>query len=214
MANLTTKFSSSKSDTQTARRKPGRPRSQTARGAILWTTWQIIEEEGFDALTVEAVAKRAGVGKPTIYRYWENAQDLAISALTARNALETTPRIDGEGLMGFATLILYTEKRFSTPAGRLMIRLLASLDPDSERYDNFRHQVLDRTLAIGRQKLEQARMMGQLRADIDIGAALEMAIGAILARMILGANGVTLNAFCIRIVEQLRAPGVGAKGRA
>lgn len=47
-----------------------RRRSEKSRTAIVTATRELILERGFDGLTIEAVAARAGVGKQTIYRWW------------------------------------------------------------------------------------------------------------------------------------------------
>src|ERR671921_1783064 len=53
-------------------RSPGRPRSERAHRAILQAANELLESEGFAALSVEAIAERAGVSKATIYRRWPN----------------------------------------------------------------------------------------------------------------------------------------------
>ena len=53
-------------------RSPGRPRSERARRAILRAANELLEGEGFAAVTVEAIAERAGVSKATVYRWWPN----------------------------------------------------------------------------------------------------------------------------------------------
>src|SRR6185503_4398119 len=62
-------------------RPRGRPRDMAAHASILRAAAEILEEGGVTALTMEGVAQRAGVGKPTIYRSWRNAQELAMAAL-------------------------------------------------------------------------------------------------------------------------------------
>ncbi|ORB81012.1 TetR/AcrR family transcriptional regulator, partial [Mycobacterium timonense] len=47
-----------------------RRRSEKSRTAIVTATRELLLERGFDGLTIEAVAARAGVGKQTIYRWW------------------------------------------------------------------------------------------------------------------------------------------------
>ncbi len=49
---------------------PPRRRSEKSRMAIVTATRELLLERGFDGLTIEAVAARAGVGKQTIYRWW------------------------------------------------------------------------------------------------------------------------------------------------
>jgi AcrR family transcriptional regulator len=49
----------------------GRPRSEASRQAILDATVALLEEDGWSALTIEKVAASAGVGKQTIYRWYD-----------------------------------------------------------------------------------------------------------------------------------------------
>jgi AcrR family transcriptional regulator len=62
-------------------RPRGRPRSMAARRAILMATHELLAEGGLSSVTIEGIAARAGVGKPTIYRSWPNAQAVAMAAL-------------------------------------------------------------------------------------------------------------------------------------
>lgn len=62
-------------------RPPGRPRSEKAHRAILNAAIDLFVEEGFEGMSVEGVAARAGVGKTTIYRRWSSKEDLVIEAI-------------------------------------------------------------------------------------------------------------------------------------
>ena len=65
-----------------------RRRSEKSRMAIAGATRKLLMERGFDKLTIEAVAARAGVGKQTIYRWWPSRH-----ALVADVILEDADRI-------------------------------------------------------------------------------------------------------------------------
>ena len=67
-------------------RPRGRPRSASAHAAILAAAHEILMEEGLTGVTVEAIAARAGVGKPTIYRTWPNAYAVAMAALISADS--------------------------------------------------------------------------------------------------------------------------------
>src|SRR5260370_35342567 len=62
-------------------RKPGRPRSAQAHKAILDATLELLAEEGFQGLSIEEVAARAGAGKTTIYRRWSSKEELVMEAI-------------------------------------------------------------------------------------------------------------------------------------
>src|SRR5687768_159377 len=65
--------------------RPG-PRS---RDAILQAAFELCGEVGYARLTIEAVAKRAGVGKQTIYRWWGSKGALVLDALNDRTGDRT-----------------------------------------------------------------------------------------------------------------------------
>lgn len=64
--------------------RPGRPRDPIRHGAILEATRQVILEEGYAALTFDLVAKRAGVSRMTVYKWWRHRAELAEEAMFSR----------------------------------------------------------------------------------------------------------------------------------
>jgi AcrR family transcriptional regulator len=62
-------------------RRVGRPRSLEAKQAILDNTLLLLATQGYEAMSIEEVATRAGVGKATIYRWWDSKENLALDAL-------------------------------------------------------------------------------------------------------------------------------------
>src|SRR5690348_12642162 len=62
-------------------RKAGRPRSMEARRAILDATLSLLATQGFGTMSIEEVAVHAGVGRTTIYRWWDSKEALALEAL-------------------------------------------------------------------------------------------------------------------------------------
>lgn len=66
---------------ESAYRPPGRPRSVEADAAIHRATLELVTEYGCDAATLDAIAERAGVGRATIYRRYQNKDKLLAAAL-------------------------------------------------------------------------------------------------------------------------------------
>ncbi len=63
--------------------RPGRPRDQAREAKILACVLELLSEVGYDALTFEAVARRAQSSKATLYRRWETKRDMVVAAVKA-----------------------------------------------------------------------------------------------------------------------------------
>jgi AcrR family transcriptional regulator len=72
---------SSEELTREVERPPGRPRSEEAHRAILDAAIDLFLEQGLEAMSIEGVAAKAGVGKTTIYRRWESKEELIVAAI-------------------------------------------------------------------------------------------------------------------------------------
>jgi len=72
-------------------RRPGRPRDPNADNAILRAALKIFIENGIDAVTIEEIARRAGVGRSTVYRRWSSKEQLLAQAIeSARESIAPT----------------------------------------------------------------------------------------------------------------------------
>ncbi|MGH9137898.1 MAG: TetR/AcrR family transcriptional regulator [Acidimicrobiales bacterium] len=59
------------------------PRIERSRRLVLDATIELLGEQGYGALTIEAVAARSGVAKSTIYRHWPGKVELVEAAFAA-----------------------------------------------------------------------------------------------------------------------------------
>jgi AcrR family transcriptional regulator len=64
----------------TARVHTGRRRNEAVRQAVLDATLRLLREGGIDGLTIEAIAREAGVGRQTIYRWWPSRAAVVFEA--------------------------------------------------------------------------------------------------------------------------------------
>lgn len=69
--------------------KRGRPMDLSRNEVIVQTTLELLAEVGFDALTIEAIAHQAKVGKATIYRRWASKEELVIHAVSSISPFES-----------------------------------------------------------------------------------------------------------------------------
>lgn len=171
--------------------KRGRPRSEEARRRALEAGRALLEEGGIGAVTIEAVAERARVARPTLYRSWPNAQALAMAALmdgtrpapqgvAGRPVSETLKQALAEIVAAFAA-----------PAGRSAAALIAASDDSTELAKAFRHHVLlrarDRVLEI----LADAMARGEVRQGVDPELVADLVMAPVFFRLLVGHRPVT-----------------------
>lgn len=164
----------------------GRPRSTQARTAILKSAHDLMAEHGPGRLTIEAVAARAGVGKPTIYRYWANSQELAMAALLEQKVPQASTRETLSPLADLERQVLHVVTAFSGRRGRQVTQMMAASEADSEVSKAFRNQVIMGSREQGRAILERAQTAGHVRPDLDMDVALDLIYGPIFYRLLVG----------------------------
>lgn len=166
-------------------KRRGRPPSQLARARILKAAHDILIEDGFGRLTVEAVASKSGVGKPTIYRQWANACELAMAALMSGDsgAIEE----DGINLRSALTAQMRSLiQAFATTRGRQIAMTLAAADPESEFTKAFRNQVILSSRETGRALLIEAAARGEIMLPQNLEVLLDMMYGPVFYRLLVG----------------------------
>lgn len=175
----------SKAKSESTIRPRGRPRSETARKAILTAARTLLDQLGPARLTVEAVAQKAGVGKPTIYRYWANAQELAMSALVDQPSAELKAKHGDDNLESLQSLIGEIVDRLNTKRGRQIALMLAGAEPDSELFKAFSNKVILEGRQRGLSILEGAQSIGEIDIGVDPALCIDMLLGAVFLRLLL-----------------------------
>lgn len=163
------------------RNKPGRPRSPQAHQAILDAALELLAEVGFQTMSIEQVAARAGVGKTTIYRRWPSKEALVADAIHSIQA--DMPVLDTGNLRG--DLIAMYRNALQGLIDRPMIRPLY-LKLFGEFYSNpavfqaFSSQQLLPRYNQFVQMVERARARGEIRQDLDLEVITGLLIGPAL----------------------------------
>jgi AcrR family transcriptional regulator len=150
---------------------------------------------------MEAVAERAGAGKPTIYRYWPNREALAMAALMASATPRTEVRPSPSAIDDLRRQLRKVADVFASPRGRNAVLMTASADPDSELSKAFRNQVMLASREEGRALLLRAKASWEVRPDLDIEVALDMIYGSIFYRLLMG-HAMANEAFTARLVDE------------
>ncbi|WP_405490881.1 TetR/AcrR family transcriptional regulator [Nocardia sp. NBC_00511] len=118
--------------------RTGRPRDRIREGEILVCVLELVGEVGYDALTFEAVARRARASKATLYRRWETKRDMVVAAVKAGPASGGSGEpVDTGSLRGDLVALcerLDTTMRSADSTMSLMLLQAGLEDPDLCRH--------------------------------------------------------------------------------
>ena len=166
-------------------KRRGRPPDEKGRLRALAAARDILMSEGFGRLSMEAVAAKAAVSKPTLYRHWANAQELAMAALVADTSAET-PAAGATAKDRLTAQIEGLVAAFATRRGRQIAMTLASADPESEFTRAFRKRVILAGREGGRAILETGVAAGEIGKPKDVEVLLDMLYGPVFYRLLVG----------------------------
>jgi AcrR family transcriptional regulator len=173
------------SDTSPLTRKVGRPRSTAAHQAILHATLELFADEGFDAMSIEAIAERAGVGKTTIYRRWDSKEDLMLDA--ARSLQAEFPIVDTGNLRDdlIHLLKMVWDMSSSNPLlEKLYVRIIGESRANPDLFRFFYERRLRPRLQLFRQMIERAQACGEIRKDLDPLVVLDLLTGPLVFHLL------------------------------
>ncbi|MFB7467162.1 TetR/AcrR family transcriptional regulator [Streptomyces sp. NPDC056224] len=167
-------------------------RSDRSRRAILDAALALVGEVGYNKLTIEAIAARAGVGKQTIYRWWPSKAAVLLDASLAlagdaEAAADWTGFPDTGDLAADLKYVLRAtvdellDAKYEAPARALT----AAGATDPELGARFTERLLEPQLALYEARLRTAREAGQLAPDTDLRLMVEMLLGPLTYRWLL-----------------------------
>ena len=180
--------------------KRGRPRDANIRKKILAAAASLLDEGGLSAVTMEAIASRANVGKPTIYREWPNAQAVAMAAFLENADAPPHARASRSPLEALKRQMRKIAEVFATRAGRNTAMMIAAAQSDSELAKVFRNHFIMKSREEGRTLIDAAIAARELRKDIDIETALDLLYAPLYFRLLIG-HGPLDAAFTDKVLE-------------
>jgi AcrR family transcriptional regulator len=159
----------------------GRPRDPAVDAAIVDATLALLADGGYAAVTMEAVAARAGVGKATLYRRYSGKDELVVDAVAT---LVEPPVKDAAAPVRdqlVAVLEGVRRKRGSLSA-RIFPRLVSETSGNPALLERYREQVVEARHALLRSALARAVDEGLVRPDVDLDHAVDLLVGPIVYR--------------------------------
>ncbi|MCJ2165329.1 MULTISPECIES: TetR/AcrR family transcriptional regulator [unclassified Pseudodesulfovibrio] len=180
--------------------KIGRPRSEKAQEAILNATHDLLHETKGTALTIEAIAKRAEVGKPTIYRWWPTLADIVLETLL-RQAETDIPVPPFDSLRATLRRFLGQSIRSLVDGNGVHLRFLMA---QAQKDEAFRQRFRDNFVAKRRAALNsiflRAAEQGQLGPGDNPELLVDIVFGAMWYRLLTG-HAVMDEAFAEELTE-------------
>lgn len=167
-------------------RRPGRPRSESTRRDILAATWRLLEHQTVQSLTIEAIAKEAGVGKATIYRWWDSKALVVIDAFMEHHVMKTPMRRDvppGEAIARHLTSLV---REYSGWSGRIVAQLIAEGQSDPTVLRELRERFQDGRRAVVREMLEEWQRRDGIPVPPNIEVLSDLLYAPVYMRLLLG----------------------------
>lgn len=170
---------------QTGVRGRGRPRSEEIQQRILQATYELLNEVGFMALTIEGVAARAEVGKPTIYRRWSTKAKLVMDAFLSVVAPEISFPDTGSVKEDFRIQIQKIVKVMNSPRGEVLATVIGSGQMDAELMTAFRENWLLPRRNDAKRVFKRGMERGELRSDVNAEVAIDALYSPLFYRLLL-----------------------------
>jgi AcrR family transcriptional regulator len=166
----------------------GRPRSAKAQEAILKAAAELLLEHGLGAVSMDAVAARAGVSKATIYRWWPTKETLALDALYTEWITAAPVPKDTGSLRGDLLSLLTPWARLvsAQPYARVIAALLAETRVDPAFAAEYQRRFLGPRRDQAREIFARAIQRGEIPADLDQEVAIDLIYGPVYHRLLQG----------------------------
>jgi AcrR family transcriptional regulator len=176
--------------TEPAVRRPrGRPRSETARQAILAAAGDLMLSGGMAAATMDAIAARAGVSKATIYKWWPSRGAVALDGFLDRVAGTLAIPEGATAREALTWQIAALIRLFrDTAAGPLMQALVAQAQTDPDIARSLRERWLAPRRAVSMDILRSGIERGEIRPDLDYEAVMDELFAPVYHRLFFGHN--------------------------
>lgn len=164
----------------------GRRRSLQAEAAILKATLHLLERQPLRKVTADAIARRAGVSKTTIYKWWPHKSLVALDAYLA-GMTEQVPTPDtGSAELDFTRQLKSLMAFYTSSLGRLFGQFIAEGQSDPSFLALFRERFLYARRAAARVMWQRGVDRGEIRNEIDGEIVLDMIYGPMIFRLLAG----------------------------
>jgi AcrR family transcriptional regulator len=165
--------------------RPGRPRSERARLAILDAAADLLLEGGLATTTIEGIAARAGVSKVTIYKWWPTRGAVAIDSYFHRYRQTISFDDTGDLARDLSRQVLTLIDAFRGRAGEVMAELIGQAQSDPDLAETLRTKWIEPRREASSALVQRAVDRGEIDPATDIQVLLDQVYGPIYFRLTL-----------------------------
>jgi len=183
----------------------GRPRDPSRDGVIRAAILHLLAQVGYGALTMDAVASEAGVGKATIYRRWRTKQDLVVDTISDLNRDVATPQDTGSLEGDLRQMLRSMVAVITGPTGAATLSLLSTVPHQPALAEAFRNGPLAVWRDSFAQVWERAEQRGEVPAGISTSVLSETTSALLVQRWLLTGRPVD-DAFADEVLETVVLP--------
>jgi AcrR family transcriptional regulator len=171
--------------------KSGRPRSEESRKAILDATRRLMLHTPLRDLSIEAIARKAGVGKTTIYRWWPNKVAVVIEAFSDQLDLHA-PHLTEVSMTTTDALMAQVDKmirHLRGRNGRIIADIMAEAQADEGVMALLQAFYMDTRKQSLQHLVYQGQRNGEFGAVIAPDIAADLIMGPVFFRMLTTRDG-------------------------
>ncbi|MEU0073483.1 TetR/AcrR family transcriptional regulator [Streptomyces sp. NPDC006332] len=161
----------------------GRPRSKAVGQAILEAVMKLFEDGvPLADLSVERIARTAGVGKAAIYRRWSDKEDLFVDVIRAAEPAER--ELPGRSMRGDLVVLLESlrQRTLASRSSAILHNAHTQMRSSPKIWAAYHAGVITPRRDLGLKVLRRGRLNGELRQDVDLELAIDMLVGPLLIR--------------------------------
>jgi AcrR family transcriptional regulator len=161
-----------------------RPRVEGERESeILDAALVLLEQVGYDRMTMDGIAAEAKAGKATLYRRWSTKASLVVDAILRTKEALQVPEVDTGSLREDLVQMACSHGGLTDArSSHVMAGLITALHHDPDFAAEFRSRVLAPKIEATRAVFERARARGEITADLDLDLVSPALAGIILHR--------------------------------
>ncbi|MDT5070161.1 MAG: hypothetical protein QOK02_6316 [Mycobacterium sp.] len=168
--------------------RPGRPRSERSKAAVLRAASELMQEVGLREMTTELIAARSGASKATIYKWWPNKYTVAVEAFLSEMLAEAPDPDTGSAREDFCIVLRGVMHFYDTPTGRVFGQLVGEAQFDPLVRAELRDVFIQSRRRVARTIWDRGVVRGELRTDVDPDIGIDLMFAPAIYRLVTG-NG-------------------------